>query len=306
MTEPVALTNTRAIEFNAQWQSMKQKDGFEGKVQMQLPTKGITAGKFHYPSGKYSVQSSEHWGIGIVRKPFELGHCAFGLATSRARDVLASELIVAEPDAGFEAQLNSDARIDYVVISKDRFTASLPSDFKDVIDLPCTHGVFFSSSLLSQLVHALIGRISRAGPDMEHYSEAIADAIIAELIDARWRASQAGLTAPGMLSDKALSCIKAYVSENLAGKISIDALANIAGMNPSQFRSSFKARLHKTPYQFILEARVSKATEMLVTTQLSCAKVAFDCGFSSQSHMTDVFRQRVGKTPRQVQLERLK
>ncbi|MEL6646170.1 MAG: hypothetical protein AAFQ05_00470 [Pseudomonadota bacterium] len=85
---------------------------------------------FHYPSGKYCVQSSEHWGVGIVRKPFELNHCAFGSATSRARDVSASELILAEPDAGSEAQLDSDARIDYVVISKARFTANLPSGLK--------------------------------------------------------------------------------------------------------------------------------------------------------------------------------
>ena len=303
MIEPVAIANTRAIEFDAQWQAMKQKDCFEGTVQMRLPAKGITAGKFHYPSGKYSVQSSEHWGVGIVRKPFELSHCAFGTATSRAREVSASELIIAEPDAGFEAQLGSDAQIDYVVISKDRFTANLPSELKEVTGLPRTQGVFFSSSLLSQMVHTLIDRMSRPGPDVEHYSEAIADAIIAELIDTRWRDLKADSSAPDVLPDKVLSSIQAYISENLAGKISIDTLANIAGVNPSQFRSSFKAQLHKTPYQFILEARVSKAKAMLTTTQVSCAKVAFDCGFSSQSHMTDVFRQRVGKTPRQIQLE---
>ncbi|MEM6305473.1 MAG: hypothetical protein AAF744_12190, partial [Pseudomonadota bacterium] len=70
MIEPVALPPTQPIEFNAQWQAMKQKGCFEGKVQMQLPSKGITTGKFHYPGGKYSVRSSEHWGIGIVRRPF--------------------------------------------------------------------------------------------------------------------------------------------------------------------------------------------------------------------------------------------
>lgn len=191
MTEPIALTETHPIEFNAQWQAMKQKDCFEGKVQMRLPPEGITTGRFHYPSGKYSVQSSEHWGVGIVRRPFELNHCAFGSATSRARDVSASELIVAEPDAGFEAQLGSDAQIDYVLISKKRFKASLPNDLQDGMKPPSTHGVFFSSSLLSHLVHALIDRMARPDMNVAHYSEAIVDAIIAELTDTRWRASDA-------------------------------------------------------------------------------------------------------------------
>ncbi|MEM6310622.1 MAG: helix-turn-helix transcriptional regulator [Pseudomonadota bacterium] len=110
--------------------------------------------------------------------------------------------------------------------------------------------------------------------------------------------------APEFLTDKVLTSIKAHIFENLSGKISIDDLANIAGMKPSQFRSTFKAQLHKTPYQFVLDTRVNRARDMLATTQLCCSKVAFDCGFSSQSHMTDVFRQRLGKTPRQIQLER--
>lgn len=303
MIEPVAFTDTRPIEFNAQWQAMKQKDRFEGKVQMRLPPKGISTGRFRYPSGMYSVKSSEHWGIGIVRKPFELGHCAFGSASSRARNVTAGELIVAEPDAGFEAQLGSDAQIDYVLISKKRFASSLPSDPHDVFEAGSKQGVFFSSPLLSQLVHALIDRMTRVDSGVTHYSEAIVDAIIAELIDTRWRASDAALRESEFLSAKVLAAIQAHVFENLSGKISIDALANIAGMSSSQFRSSFKAQLRKTPYQYVLDTRVSKARGMLATTRLSCSKIAFDCGFSSQSHMTDVFRQRLGKTPRQIQLE---
>lgn len=304
MAEPVALADARPIEFNAQWQAMKQKDRFEGRVQMQLPSKGISTGRFHYPSGTYGVKSSEHWGVGIVRKPFELGHCAFGSASSRARNVSASELIVSEPDAGFEAQLGSDAQIDYVLISKERFAASLPSDTHDAFEAGNTQGVFFSSTLLSQLVHGLIDRMTRVDLGVAHYSEAIVNAIIAELIDTRWRASDAAPQSPDLLTDKVVASIKAHIFENLSGKVSIDALANIAGMNPSQFRSSFKAQLGKTPYQYVLDTRVDKARDMLVTTRLPCSKVAFDCGFSSQSHMTDVFRQRLGRTPRQVQLER--
>lgn len=304
MVEPVALSDSQSIEFNAQWQAMRQNDRYEGKVQMRLPPQGMTTGRFHYPSGKYSVQSSEHWGVGIVRKPFALNHCAFGAARSRARDVAASELIVAEPDAGFEARLSSDAQIDYVLISKERFNAGLPSETVQALNARKGHDVFFSSSLLSQLVHALIDRMSKSGVAAAHYCDAIANAIIAELVELRLNDAGPDPTAAHGLSDRVMGNIKAHISENLSGKISIDTLANIAGMNPSQFRAAFKAQLRKTPYQFVLDTRVSRARDMLATTDLTCSKVAFDCGFSSQSHMTDVFRQRLGKTPRQVQLER--
>lgn len=304
MAEPVAVTDVPALEFSSQWDAMKHEGGFQGKVELPLLSNGLTVSKFRYPAGKYSVQSSEHWCIGIVRKSFELKQCAFGSATTRARDISPSELIVAEPNAAFEAQLKSEAQIDYIVMSHQRFLDTLPDDAGDVTDGSRDPGVFFSSSLLSQLVHSLLERMARPGRGMAHYSEAIIDAIIAEFIDMRLRDTRQGCGGPDILSEKTLSAINAHIVENIGGKIDINDLAQIAGLNASHFRSSFKAQTQCTPYQFILKARVTKARDILATTNLPCAKVAFECGFSSQSHMTDVFRQRLGKTPRQVQLEK--
>ncbi|MCY4179074.1 MAG: helix-turn-helix domain-containing protein, partial [Litoreibacter sp.] len=49
--------------------------------------------------------------------------------------------------------------------------------------------------------------------------------------------------------------------------------------------------------------RIQSARTMLTATDASAAKVAFDCGFSSQSHMSDVFRQKLGRTPGQVRAD---
>uniref|UniRef100_UPI00122CECC9 helix-turn-helix domain-containing protein n=1 Tax=Roseivivax sediminis TaxID=936889 RepID=UPI00122CECC9 len=44
----------------------------------------------------------------------------------------------------------------------------------------------------------------------------------------------------------------------------------------------------------------NSSTTLLGTTRLSIAEIAYSCGFPWQSHMTDVFRCRVGATPAAV------
>ena len=55
-----------------------------------------------------------------------------------------------------------------------------------------------------------------------------------------------------------------------------------------------------TPYQYVLDKRIERAQLMIETTSLSLAQISFASGFSSQSHMTDVFRAKLGMTPGKV------
>jgi AraC family transcriptional regulator len=59
----------------------------------------------------------------------------------------------------------------------------------------------------------------------------------------------------------------------------------------------FRASTGFTPHQYVLDLRLRRAQERLKESGTSIIDVAVSCGFSSQSHMTSLFRQRLEMTP---------
>ena len=58
------------------------------------------------------------------------------------------------------------------------------------------------------------------------------------------------------------------------------------------------------PHQWMLQARVRKAQELLAKGDLPISAIAIDVGFSDQSHFTKAFRRQVGVTPKRWQRDR--
>jgi AraC family transcriptional regulator len=54
----------------------------------------------------------------------------------------------------------------------------------------------------------------------------------------------------------------------------------------------------------VLRLRVRRAEELLAATTLSLTEIALECGFSSHSHLTRMFRKTVGSTPSDYRRER--
>lgn len=67
-------------------------------------------------------------------------------------------------------------------------------------------------------------------------------------------------------------------------------------MSPHTFSSLFKATVEATPHSFVLSRRLERA-EVLLNGELSLSEIALVVGFSSQSHFTEAFRRRTGRTP---------
>ena len=66
-----------------------------------------------------------------------------------------------------------------------------------------------------------------------------------------------------------------------------------------RFHNSFKKAVGPTLREYVEEQRIKKAITLLTATHLTLTQIAFECGFSSQSYFSFVFKRRTGKTPRQ-------
>jgi AraC family transcriptional regulator len=93
-----------------------------------------------------------------------------------------------------------------------------------------------------------------------------------------------------------------YIKANLTENLSILDLATLTRMSESHFSRSFKQSMVLSPYQYLIQQRVERAKQLLETRSIAISTIALDCGFANQTHLTKVFRQMTGVTPKAYQM----
>jgi AraC-like DNA-binding protein len=87
------------------------------------------------------------------------------------------------------------------------------------------------------------------------------------------------------------------IEKNLAQPVSLDWLSSEAGISPFHLSRSFRRITGLSIQGYLRERRLKEACHLLAETRKPLAEIAYDCGFSSQSRMTTVFRQTLDTTP---------
>ena len=83
----------------------------------------------------------------------------------------------------------------------------------------------------------------------------------------------------------------------LDDQLSLESLAQESGYSRVHFVRMFRAATGRSPHNYLLNLRIERSRELLSNPGLSLTDIALDCGFSSHSHFTRVFRQFLGVTP---------
>lgn len=84
---------------------------------------------------------------------------------------------------------------------------------------------------------------------------------------------------------------------SLDTELSLQVLAKESGYSRVHFTRMFRAATGYTPHNYLLNLRVDRVRELLANPRLSLTDIALECGFSSHSHLSRVFRQVLGATP---------
>jgi AraC family transcriptional regulator len=88
-----------------------------------------------------------------------------------------------------------------------------------------------------------------------------------------------------------------FLRANIKRGVALKEVARESGLSVGYFSHAFRRTLGVAPHQWLIEQRVVLSKEKLRDDGLSLSDVATECGFSDQSHLTRVFRQRFGLTP---------
>ena len=95
-----------------------------------------------------------------------------------------------------------------------------------------------------------------------------------------------------------------YLEGHMMQDVSLEEMAQLAGLSQSQFARLFRVSTGMPPYKWSLDARIKRAQELLVLGEESISAIAIQTGFADQSHFTKTFRRATGATPKDWQRKR--
>jgi len=93
-----------------------------------------------------------------------------------------------------------------------------------------------------------------------------------------------------------LKRVKEYIADNIAKKMTLKELAELAGVSRYHFARSFKADCGLAPYEFIAVKRAGFAKKLLLSG-VEPASASAESGYSDQSHMNRWLKRIYGVTP---------
>lgn len=89
-----------------------------------------------------------------------------------------------------------------------------------------------------------------------------------------------------------------YISQNYEQPITVAQLARLENYNPTYFNDWFKQQTGFPPNHYLRYVRISKAKELLETTEFSIMEIAAMVGYSGNSTLTRAFHEVTGITPK--------
>ncbi len=101
-------------------------------------------------------------------------------------------------------------------------------------------------------------------------------------------------------ADRSLAQLKdmiGYIRLHADKKLTLSDIARAGRLSRSACENAFARVLHTSPMQYVLDCRLEKGMELLLSTALSITEIAHTCGFCSGSYFAEQFRRRARCTP---------
>ena len=101
----------------------------------------------------------------------------------------------------------------------------------------------------------------------------------------------------GILTDARLARVIEFMSCHFAEPLTLERLAAEACISKFHFVRLFRERVGQSPHRYLAELRLDAAQRMLISSELSIAEIALECGYSTATHFSTSFARRFGMSP---------
>ena len=129
------------------------------------------------------------------------------------------------------------------------------------------------------------------------FLDSVEQAIAVALVDAYAIRRRAVPMYRGGLGPARLKRVKELVHAKIEEELTLVEMAQSVELSAAHFARMFRKSTGETPHQFVLRQRIERAKEMLCSAHTRIIDVAVACGFKTQEHFAQVFRQTCGVSP---------
>jgi two-component system response regulator YesN len=99
------------------------------------------------------------------------------------------------------------------------------------------------------------------------------------------------------LSHSTVENAKRYIRNNLGGFLGRDQIAAAVFLSPDHLSHIFKKETGLSLSDYIIEQRMKKAKELLLTTNMMVSEIAIEAGYSNLPYFSKLFHRCIGVTP---------
>ncbi len=96
-----------------------------------------------------------------------------------------------------------------------------------------------------------------------------------------------------------ISELLGYMERHYAEPLSVEDLMQVANMSQTTLMRKFKEIMRRTPIDYLIRLRITKARELLRRSKMSITDVAFEVGFTDSNYFARQFRKVAGVSPRE-------
>ncbi len=153
----------------------------------------------------------------------------------------------------------------------------------------------------SQIEHicwAIKAEMEAGYPTGRLFLDSLATALAAAMV--RRHSSLAMTPSPATIrmSGHRLRETLSYIEDNLSRDVSLQDIAQIAGLSVSHLKATFRQTTGVPVHRYIIQRRVERARTLLTQGKLTISEVAHETGFAHQSHLASHMRRILGCTPK--------
>jgi AraC family transcriptional regulator len=163
----------------------------------------------------------------------------------------------------------------------------------------------FADRRLSAIVAAVEAEMVAGFPSGRLFMDSVEQAMAVALVNGHAVRHRAVKLHRGGLGSARLRRIKELVRTKLEDDLSLDEMAEAVGLSTAHFARMFRKSTGVTPHQFVLRQRLERAKAMLLARDARVLDVAVACGFKTQQHFAQVFRDVWGISPTEYRLDRV-
>ncbi|MFN0124738.1 MAG: helix-turn-helix domain-containing protein, partial [Blastocatellia bacterium] len=151
--------------------------------------------------------------------------------------------------------------------------------------------------LIEQLSLALLTEALSEAPLGQLYADSLIHTLARHLIRHYTVAEPDARNFNGGLPGFRLRRVRDFIQAHIENDLSLDEIAEAAGLSPFHFARAFKRTTGLTPQQYLWQARIDLAKNLLTDSALPLVEISARSGFRNQSHFTTMFRRFTSLTP---------